>query len=884
MQPPPLVGSAAAAAALLAPVPWARPRTAQPAQRPRPTQRSLEQQPLREAKVWPTAPPLEPPQPKPRPPAEPPAKHLLLDAGGAKTQLPSSPRPPPMPPPPWRQPGSALVAGSQPSEERAVAGVEAATTMAQADPWWSGLSLVDPPEAQRWYSSVLDRLDASCASSRLESQTAWAPPRGKGSNAWVQIDLGCERIVAGVRLCGGSGDEAVTRFKVRHSVDGEQWHEFPCEFEGPAIGEAEVEREFPSASQARFLKIVVVGWREQPALRVGVFCSKAEVAAGNAVVGSLVSDELPAESLLEESLLQAVRSNNVYEVDQLLGRAAARDMTDAFVHSLVAAAREMGHDQVLRRLLRRLAHAQPTMPGAPPALAKARPTMPSATPKARPGQPAATSRSRAAGVREQAEAAASALPAASSQRSARTPMPPAEPPPGIVAAKRPAPATPNASQQGSLAAEVSDAPTPVRKKRRLAETLRARAAEACGDMPRKAAHVSRPGTATSTRDRTMAVAQHSDNWAAEWSDAGLASDSSDAIADDPWAAGEADVGDSDVEAMEAEELSQEAAVDVNPYAEEWWAFLVDSVWHDTRPPRQQKHYSIIRKGSGSGLLVQIHSANGRRFLSGASQVMLRPAGPDHLMWGMPPKSSIARPTYLLSREDTSDERLRWRLPNGVLAYEWLPVKAPRPAAVAKAAPGTPPGPPPAAAFVAAAAAPAGGTPGVIEELPCGEALARVRFDIETYGFRHLAAPVEGVDLQVDVRRFRDPAVGPLVEHDGRHPEIMTRLVQHRDFPDFIARVRGLIVRKLSELGVGKSPSDGADEVTLRFAFYCNAGRHRSVAGAYLLAHIAQAVGFGKVTLRHASLVKCGCTMCQGGGPSVVAAKARALELWNTPRS
>lgn len=71
----------------------------------------------------------------------------------------------------------------------------------------------------------------------------------------------------------------------------------------------------------------------------------------------------------------------------------------------------------------------------------------------------------------------------------------------------------------------------------------------------------------------------------------------------------------------------------------------------------------------------------------------------------------------------------------------------------------------------------------------------------------------------DVRLFDDPDAGNLRDHCGTHPEILKRFVLHRLFPQLLQAVRHRL-RLLSH-----------HHETVRCVFYCNKGKHRSVAAA-----------------------------------------------------
>ena len=74
-------------------------------------------------------------------------------------------------------------------------------------------------------------------------------------------------------------------------------------------------------------------------------------------------------------------------------------------------------------------------------------------------------------------------------------------------------------------------------------------------------------------------------------------------------------------------------------------------------------------------------------------------------------------------------------------------------------------------------------------------------------------------LSIDVRRFYDPHAGELRKHDGRHPDIMEALDTHKDFlKEVLTPCMHLEQRRGGRASI---------------AFFCNRGKHRSVAAAEL---------------------------------------------------
>ena len=94
---------------------------------------------------------------------------------------------------------------------------------------------------------------------------------------------------------------------------------------------------------------------------------------------------------------------------------------------------------------------------------------------------------------------------------------------------------------------------------------------------------------------------------------------------------------------------------------------------------------------------------------------------------------------------------------------------------------------------------------------------------------------EEVAILADCRQFADPAkekgCRSLCGHVGWHPQIMSNIANHRNFPGFIRWIK-----KELELKLLKS-----DEV--RIACFCKSGRHRSVAITRFLKHLVTKQGW-----------------------------------------
>ena len=125
------------------------------------------------------------------------------------------------------------------------------------------------------------------------------------------------------------------------------------------------------------------------------------------------------------------------------------------------------------------------------------------------------------------------------------------------------------------------------------------------------------------------------------------------------------------------------------------------------------------------------------------------------------------------------------------------------------------------------------------------------------------------DACVDMRDFYDPAAGHLRRHDGRHPLIIRRLSEHKLFPHWVREMD----RRLTRIRDHPAATDFV-------ATFCNAGRHRSVASALILAHAAAHYGV-RCIFEHRSLGArpCACVACTGGDAAREAALAIAWRNW-----
>ena len=111
-----------------------------------------------------------------------------------------------------------------------------------------------------------------------------------------------------------------------------------------------------------------------------------------------------------------------------------------------------------------------------------------------------------------------------------------------------------------------------------------------------------------------------------------------------------------------------------------------------------------------------------------------------------------------------------------------------------------------------------------------------------------------VNAFVDVRgavgpegfvKFPNPCRGVGLHHVGFHPVIVAGLVNARYFPEWL----GLVKQEVSSLLDDSSDSED-DEFSKTLALYCKSGRHRSVAGVFILRHCLYSNGWLNPTTSH----------------------------------
>lgn len=268
---------------------------------------------------------------------------------------------------------------------------------------------------------------------------------------------------------------------------------------------------------------------------------------------------------------------------------------------------------------------------------------------------------------------------------------------------------------------------------------------------------------------------------------------------------------------------------------------------------------------------------------------------------LPPQLNWQR-RYSLKLADFNPTDIKWRFPNGKQANHWR-----RPAPPPPRPPLTPPpafsafptpSPPPvkrsrsrsrgtSASGIRGSTANAASIfeeddldnaeqalpVGSVENSPKAVDQEEVRIVVMTCGLRDLQQCEEEANFCVDMRSFYDPGCGPLKKHDGRHHEIIRRMVHHHLFMDLISDLR---TRLADHMEAAVPTSDGS----LHFLLYCKSGRHRSVAAGTLLHYILLCEGYSGVELQHVSLGDgCGCDTCSKPSAQRCLACEEGLRKW-----
>ena len=91
------------------------------------------------------------------------------------------------------------------------------------------------------------------------------------------------------------------------------------------------------------------------------------------------------------------------------------------------------------------------------------------------------------------------------------------------------------------------------------------------------------------------------------------------------------------------------------------------------------------------------------------------------------------------------------------------------------------------------------------------------------------------EIQLDARCFNDPNAGELNRHIGRHPEIITRLIDHGAFEKWLAHAG----QRLSD-AIYERAGAGIQYPLLVLVF-CRSGRHRAIAATEVLEYVAERI-------------------------------------------
>lgn len=143
--------------------------------------------------------------------------------------------------------------------------------------------------------------------------------------------------------------------------------------------------------------------------------------------------------------------------------------------------------------------------------------------------------------------------------------------------------------------------------------------------------------------------------------------------------------------------------------------------------------------------------------------------------------------------------------------------------------------------------------------------------VVTFGVRFHDAMGLQPNLLVDTRCFRDPGAGALRAHDGHHPEILLRMSRHEFFTAWLQMLKRNVMVTLAA---------SAGQAIVIAAVFCRSGRHRSVAAASILLHLACASGVCCLPPKHLSLKPCGCGECREDNTKNAEVFAHAERIWN----
>jgi hypothetical protein len=133
-------------------------------------------------------------------------------------------------------------------------------------------------------------------------------------------------------------------------------------------------------------------------------------------------------------------------------------------------------------------------------------------------------------------------------------------------------------------------------------------------------------------------------------------------------------------------------------------------------------------------------------------------------------------------------------------------------------------------------------------------------------------------LSWDMRPFRDPDKHDLNirVHDGHHPMIVQRMMEHHKFESWISEVKEAI----------GPPQDLFTNFPheLSISLWCRRGRHRSVAASVMLRFLLEKLYAVEVQVEHLSLKPCGCADCDPSDDSrrlPPAFQKKLLQIWRS---
>jgi len=139
------------------------------------------------------------------------------------------------------------------------------------------------------------------------------------------------------------------------------------------------------------------------------------------------------------------------------------------------------------------------------------------------------------------------------------------------------------------------------------------------------------------------------------------------------------------------------------------------------------------------------------------------------------------------------------------------------------------------------------------------------------------------DVIIDARGFPDPNGHCASGHIGFHPEIISRVVRHKNFCRWLEKVQRQIFDASTVCEV-KASADGMRYADVGVALYCKSGRHRSVACSLILQYILAAEGWRCPEVHHLSEWTwrhdaARCSECSGKPQSLHEALQQAHNTW-----